>query len=104
MGAAFDRLAGSPLKRVGLFVGDDMLTAALPRYSHPAHGWGRALGREHLDTLLLQRAAECGASVWQPWVVRALGQVGDRHECALRALDSDREARVSATVLIDQAP
>jgi flavin-dependent dehydrogenase len=101
IGTAFDRLAGSPLKRVGLFVGNDMLTAALPRYSHPAHGWGRALGREHLDTLLLQRAAECGVSVWQPWVVRALGQVGDRHECALRALDSDREARVSATVLID---
>jgi flavin-dependent dehydrogenase len=101
IGAAFERLAGAPLRRVGLFVGEDVLTAELPGYDHPVHRWGRALGREHLDTLLLQRAAECGASVWQPWTVRTLKRTGDRHECAVKALDSDREATLSASLLID---
>ncbi len=101
IGAVFERLAGAQLRRVGLFVGDDMLIAELPGYAHPVHRWGRALGREHLDTLLLQRAADCGASVWQPWTVRTLTRTGDRHECAMKALDSDREATLSATLLID---
>ncbi len=101
IGAAFERLAGAPLRRVGLFVGNDMLVADLPGYDHPVHRWGRALGREHLDTLLLQRAADCGASVWQPWSVRTLQRTGDRYECAMKALDSDREATLSASLLID---
>lgn len=101
IGAEFERLAGSPLKRVGLFVGEEMLTADLPCFDHPTHRWGRALGREHLDTLLLKRAADCGASVWQPWSVRGLRRDGNHHECALRALESDRETTLSATLLID---
>ena len=101
IGDDFERLAGSPLKRVGLFVGEDMLIAELPCFAHPTHRWGRALGREHLDTLLLKRAADCGATVWQPWSVRALRRDSNQHECELKALDSDREATLSATLLID---
>lgn len=101
IGVAFERLAGAPLKRVGLFVGDDMLTADLPCFAHPTHRWGRALGREHLDTLLLQRALDCGASVWQPWTVRTLQRIANRHECTLKQSDSARETTLSATLLID---
>jgi menaquinone-9 beta-reductase len=101
IGVAFERLAGAPLKRVGLFVGDDMITTELPGFVHPTHRWGRALGREHLDTLLLQRAADCGAIIWQPWTMRALNRVGNRHECTLKQLGSDRETTLSATLLID---
>lgn len=101
IGAAFDRLAGAPLRRVGLFAGDDRLVAALPRYDHPTHGWGRALGREQLDTLLLQRAAALGASIWQPWTVRELARDGDLHVCTARSVDAGETAELSAAVLID---
>jgi flavin-dependent dehydrogenase len=42
---------------------------------------GPALGREHLDTLLLSRAVEAGAQIWQPWSVVSLGQNGDGFTC-----------------------
>jgi len=37
---------------------------------------GRALGREHLDGLLLQAAQDAGANVWQPWKASALRRAG----------------------------
>ncbi|MEO5560727.1 MAG: NAD(P)/FAD-dependent oxidoreductase [Dokdonella sp.] len=101
IGEAFDRLAGAPLRRVGLFAGNHRMVAALPRYDHARHGWGRALGREHLDTLLLQRAAELGATIWQPWTVRTVSQDGDRHVCTAEALDSGESVALSASILID---
>ncbi len=101
VGAAFDRHAGPPLRRVGLFAGEHRFVAELPRYAHPTHGWGRALGREHLDTLLLQRAAALGAEVWQPWTVRDATQDGARHLCSLRETGSGAAAELSAAVLID---
>jgi len=64
--------AGPEIKRVGLFARDIVLTFGMPRPRSSPHGWGRALGREHLDTLLLERAAKAGATVWQPWSVVSL--------------------------------
>ena len=101
IGAAFASRAGAPLRRVGLFAGDHLFTAALPRYQHAEHGWGRALGREHLDTLLLARATALGASIWQPWSVRATSRADDRHVCHLRRSDTGATATLSASVLID---
>ncbi|TLY34907.1 MAG: FAD-dependent oxidoreductase, partial [Nitrospirae bacterium] len=49
-------LAGPEVRTVGVFAGDCILTADMPRAADGAEGWGRALGREHLDTLLLDRA------------------------------------------------
>ena len=64
---AFLAAAGPVVQRVGLFARDDMLTAAMPERSERAGRWGRALGREYLDRLLLEAAARAGATVWQPW-------------------------------------
>ena len=64
--APFFRLAGPEIRRVAVFAGDDTVSAPMPAAFHPCR-WGRALGREHLDTLLLQKAAEAGVQVWQPW-------------------------------------
>ncbi len=63
----FVRLAGPEISRVGLFSGDTKLTAAMPRPEKFQNHWGRALRREVLDALLLERAARVGATVWQPW-------------------------------------
>ncbi|MGB6199478.1 MAG: FAD-dependent monooxygenase [Candidatus Acidiferrales bacterium] len=75
---SFLQLAGPSVRRVGLFSGDHVVTADMPRFPAAADlaeradnamgdGWGRALGREYLDTLLLERAAAAGAKVCQPW-------------------------------------
>src|SRR6266576_1966541 len=49
---AFLDLAGPEVRRVGLFARDGCITANMPRLQNERHAWGRALGREHLDTLL----------------------------------------------------
>jgi flavin-dependent dehydrogenase len=59
----FEALAGPPVTRVGLFAGETIIQAPLPS---PGAYWGRALGRETLDTLLLDAAARAGADVVQP--------------------------------------
>lgn len=41
--------------------GEHTLTADLPAAEHPGYAWGRALGRETLDTLLLEEALAAGA-------------------------------------------
>ena len=100
VGAAFGALAGPELRRVGLFVGAHALVAALPRDIASAHPWGRALGREHLDTLLLQRAAAVGATVWQPWAVKRMARDGRHHVCEVSAAASGATATLAAPVLI----
>ncbi len=101
VGETFAQRAGAALRRVGLFAGEHKFSAALPRYPHPQHGWGRALGREHLDTLLRDRAVALGASVWQPWSVRDAVREGGRHVCSLLAANSAETAEITAAVLID---
>src|SRR4051812_43360428 len=65
IGEAFVAMAGPPVRETAVFVGTSQYVAALPR---PAAGmpWGRALPREHLDTLLVERATELGATIFQP--------------------------------------
>jgi flavin-dependent dehydrogenase len=63
--------AGPEARQVGLFAGDTILASAMPLANHTLGQWGRALGREHLDTILLNRAVEAGAKLWQPCEVKS---------------------------------
>ncbi|MEO7050107.1 MAG: FAD-dependent oxidoreductase [Rhodanobacter sp.] len=99
VGVEFNALAGPELRDVGLFVGAHELVAPLPRDAS-AHPWGRALGREHLDSLLLQRAAAVGASLWQPWTVKQISRDGGQHVCQLASAQSDARATLTAPILI----
>jgi flavin-dependent dehydrogenase len=72
IGNEFARLAGPELRQVALYCGDRVVHAALPAAPLTRHPWGRALGREAFDLLLLERARVLGASLWQPWSVRAV--------------------------------
>jgi len=104
VGAAFASSAGPPLKRVGLYAGDALLTADLPPLRdnpETCGAWGRALGREHLDTLLLQRAAALGAHVFERWAVKEVDRRGGRHECRIVACDSTDSASLEAPVVVD---
>ncbi len=89
--------AGPRVERVGLFAGRTVLAAELPRL---AADWGRALGREHLDTLLLERAAAAGVDVRQPWWAGRLLAEGDAYRCRIQAADSNAAADVSAPVVV----
>jgi flavin-dependent dehydrogenase len=85
VGAAFRDLAGPVVRRVGLFAGDARLHADLPPLGRRRPEWGRALAREHLDTLLLDAARAAGAEVWQPWAVRAVWQDAAAAGCQVRS-------------------
>lgn len=74
----FVSAAGPVVTRVGLYAGDTMLTS--PREKD----WGRALGREHLDTLLRDAAVRAGVTLFQPAEVTALRHDAKRAICTLQ--------------------
>lgn len=100
IGEAFHALAGPELKRVALMHGTESIRADLPGYAESAHPWGKALGREYLDSLLLQRALDLGASVLQPWEVREVEGRAGAYRCTARSLASRAERVFNAPVLI----
>ena len=77
VGEEFLAQAGPPVREVGLYGGDTILRAEMPRVENSADAYGRALGRDHLDTLMLRAAVDAGAHVWQPWTVKTLARGGD---------------------------
>ena len=100
IGAGFAASAGHALYQVALMQGERIIMADLPAADHPRHAWGRALGRETLDTLLLEQARASGAVVLQPWSVQAItGTAGDHH-CDIRAIGSDQKSTLHAPILI----
>ena len=100
IGEKFRALAGTPLRRVAWCAGDTMIEAPLPQLAGTQQPWGRALGREHLDTLLLERARELGATILQPCSVHSVDQFEDQHRCT--TIDPAGNALVIETgVLID---
>jgi 2-polyprenyl-6-methoxyphenol hydroxylase-like FAD-dependent oxidoreductase len=100
IGDQIDAAAGPPLRRVAVMQGRNTLVGDLPAFAHARYPWGRALGREVLDTLLLEQARAAGAQILQPWVARSLtGQAGD-FSCLVRAMDSGSSALLRAPVAI----
>ena len=92
-------IAGPVVRRVGVYAGEAMVTAELATSTDGAADGGRALGREHLDTLLLQRAAEAGAEVWQPYTLSAFVARDGGYACTIFDQDT-RQARVLHSRLI----
>ena len=101
IGPAFDAAAGPELRRVALLRGGRSIQADLPAANHERYPWGRALGRETLDTLLLEQARATGAEVLQPWSVQALeGAPGD-WRCEIRSVESGSTSTLRCRVAID---
>lgn len=100
IGPAFNSLAGPELRQVGLYVGAHTLVAGLPPVVASEHAWGRALGREHLDSLLLQRAVAVGATLWQPWTVKRITREDASHVCHALDVESGATATLNAPLLI----
>lgn len=77
--------AGPAVRRVGIFAGDAMLTATMPRTKGEFGQWGHALAREHLDLMLLRAAARAGAEIRQPSKVIELRRSEKSFVCTLAA-------------------
>jgi flavin-dependent dehydrogenase len=93
---AFLDAAGPMVRRVGFFARDEALTAAMPGRSMGR--CGRALGREHLDTMLLDAAARAGATVIQPGKVTELRKAQDGFVCA--AITGDKTIELTARLVV----
>lgn len=101
IGVAFNASAGPELRQVALMHADRTLVARLPQIPHDPHPWGRALGRETLDTLLLAQARRAGVQVLQPWSAQgAEGEPGD-WRCVIRDMDSSANLTLHAPVMMD---
>ena len=98
--ATLDALAAPALQRVAIMRGQRCVTAPLPAATSARHPWGRAIGRETLDTLLLEQARAAGAQVLQPWSVLSVeGQPGRLRAAALNIATGEK-AELQARVVI----
>lgn len=78
VGAAFRSAAGPELRRVGWMDARATVSADMPRCTSGPYAYGRALGRDRLDSLLLGRARSLGVVILQPAKVRTVrGAAGD---------------------------
>jgi flavin-dependent dehydrogenase len=100
IGDAFNALAGPELRKLALMFGRETITADLPPMTHLRHQWGRALGREQLDPLLLKQAEKAGAHVLQPYAARRIGGQPGTFECDIKQVSSERLDTLTAPVLI----
>jgi len=85
LGENFQERAGPEVRRVGLFARDTVLEAPMPQVTGPYGAWGRALGREHLDLMLLDAAMSAGATVRQPAAVTSLIRQDHGWRCEVEA-------------------
>lgn len=90
-------LCGPEIRRVGLFARDTHITSQMPRAANPL-GWGRALGRHHLDTVLRDAALNAGAKLFQPATVTSVRRVRDAQICSLHT--DGRHSELKAQILI----
>ncbi len=87
--------AGPEVRRVALFAGEHVVDAPMPA----RHGYGRALGRDVLDTILLDIARRQGTDVRQPWRATSLVRQGEGHALSVVS-GSGETATLRAPVLI----
>lgn len=97
--AAFHAEAGPEVNRVGLYAGSAMLEAPMPKLAQGCP-YGRALGRERLDTLLLGQAVDAGAEVLQPWKAIALTSERSGFVCSARHAVSGEIQEYRAALVI----
>src|SRR4051794_7078551 len=71
--------AGPPVQTVGFYQGGTIAMSAMPGARA-----GRAIGRHHLDTVLLERAIEAGVQAFQPATVETVTSHSGRQEVHLR--------------------
>jgi flavin-dependent dehydrogenase len=98
IGEAFAEMAGPPVRETAIFVGNKRYVAPLPRPVADMP-WGRALAREHLDWLLIERARTVGATIFQPARCTELRSNNEGNVATIEC-DSGATLQISAPVVI----
>jgi 2-polyprenyl-6-methoxyphenol hydroxylase-like FAD-dependent oxidoreductase len=88
VGAAVRDRAGPELQQVGWMQGSSTLTAAMPPCTDGPYRYGRALGRDQLDSMLADRAAAVGVTRIQPAKVRSVRGLPGDFVCEIEPLDA----------------
>lgn len=95
----FAGMAGPPVQTVGLFTGRHSLTAPMPGPAQETPG-GRALGREHLDSILIEAARRAGALILQPVTAVGLVRDGNLQVCTAEHPKSGTQIEIHARAVI----
>ncbi len=98
--ASFADLAGPAVTQVGLLVGNSALHAPLPHCNVGKEPWGRALSREHLDSLLLDTAESSGAEIRQPRRCTALERTRNGFAVSVECKTTGDRQEIQAPVVI----
>lgn len=98
VGESFRRLAGPELRRTAWLGTGAAAHGALPPCTASRYAYGRVLGRDRLDPLLLERAATDGATVLQPVRARAIRAIEGGIEGDLLGADLATRLRVRIVV------
>lgn len=98
--SALLEISGPPVRRVGVYAGESMVTAELASPANRPGDAGRAVGREHLDALLLRRAAAAGVEVWQPFVLSAFVAIDGGYECTIEDRDRGQTCALHSRLII----
>lgn len=96
IGDAWRAKAGPQIRRLALFAGEDVVEAPVP--ATKSTSFGRALGRDVLDEMLLAAAGAAGAQVFQPGRAVALSVDGETRTVGI--LHRGALATLSAAVVI----
>ncbi len=92
--------AGPAIRQIGLYAGNTILAADMPCPWDGLEAHGRAFGREHFDALMLARAAEAGAEVWQPWTLTRVEKTANGFVCAAVSKDARQATDLRARIVI----
>ncbi|AHE67600.1 NAD(P)/FAD-dependent oxidoreductase [Legionella oakridgensis] len=93
------RTSGPEIQRVGLFAADAILATKMPSENNSSRKWGRALGREHLDLALMNRAAQLGVTLWQPCIAQDWQQKQGVYACNMICDDSVKEIKARFLII-----
>jgi 2-polyprenyl-6-methoxyphenol hydroxylase-like FAD-dependent oxidoreductase len=103
VGARVLECAGPELTQVGWMSQRPTLIAALPPCLDGPHRYGRALGRDTLDALLLARAAALGVEVVQPAKVRRVDAIAGGFRSEITASRGGGGRGAGSTRIIESA-
>jgi flavin-dependent dehydrogenase len=92
--------AGPEVRSVAIFAGRHAVIADMPQLLGDRAGWGHALGREQLDTLLLERAEGAGVKVWQPCTAVDIHEAGDVRRCTIVSRNTNETTELHAPIVI----
>ena len=97
VGEQLAAIAGRPVTHVGLFAGRSTLMSKIAKDGCA----GRAIGRDAVDSALLDAARDAGARVFQPWSYVDSSFGSDRAHATIENRETGERRAIDAEIVID---